>query len=91
MISRTDEDLEKGEEEPEILVADIEPAIKKLKTKMAVGVPAESLKAGGATVVTAMKGIIDSIWRTGEWFEDWTISELALISPRVKIHQTSSL
>lgn len=67
---RTREDLEKGEEEPEVIEAEIEAAIKKLKIKKAVGVdevPAETLKAGGVTVVKAMKSSIDAIWRTGEW------------------------
>ena len=76
---------ERGEEEPEVLESEIEAAIKKLKTDKAMGmdqIPAEALKAGGQTVVRAMKSIIDLIWQTGEWPEEWTISELITL-PKV--------
>ena len=34
------------------------------------------LKTGGSTVVKLMKNIIDEVWKTGLWKEDWTVSEL---------------
>ena len=79
------EEQERGEEEPSVLESEIEAAIKKLKTEKAVGldqIPAEALKAGGQTVVKALKNIIDKIWRTGEWPDEWTVSELVTL-PKV--------
>ena len=73
------EDMAKGEEEPAVLESEIAAAIKKLKTGKAMGldeIPAEALKAGGMTVVKAMKKIIDEIWTTGHWPAQWVISEL---------------
>jgi hypothetical protein len=73
------EEMGKGEEEPPVLEAEIEAAIKKIKKGKAVwidDVPAEALKAGGMTVVKAMKKVIDEIWRTGDWPDDWVVSEL---------------
>ena len=81
----TQQDMQKGEEEPEVLESEIRAAIKKLKTGKAVGmdeIPAEALQAGGSTTVKAMKRIIDIIWQRGTWPEDWIMSELVLL-PKV--------
>jgi len=78
-------DIERGEEEPEVMEVEIEAAIKKLKSEKAMGldeVPAEALKAGGQTVIRALKIIIDNIWKTGEWPRQWVMSELVTL-PKV--------
>jgi len=83
-VGHTPENIEKGEE-PEILEIEIEAAVKKLRKGKSVGldeIPAEALKAGGKTVIKAMKKIIDDIWRTGKWPAEWVISELVLL-PKV--------
>jgi len=46
------------------------------------GIPVEALNAAGQTVVRAMKKIIDQIWKTGEWPNDWDISKLVTL-PKV--------
>lgn len=77
--------MQKGEEEPEVLEREIEAAIRKLKVDKAMGldgVPAEALKAGGQTVIKAMKAVIDDIWRTGNWPDQWVVSELVTL-PKV--------
>ena len=79
------EEMNKDEEEPEVLETEISQAIKKLKREKAVGVdevPAEALKAGGVTVIKTLKSIIDEIWKTGKWPEQWVVSELVLL-PKV--------
>jgi len=43
-------------------------------------VPAEALKAGRVTVIKTLKNIIDEIWRTGKWPEQWVVSELVPLS-----------
>jgi len=71
--------MNKEEKEPEVLEAEIAQAIKKLRREKALGVdevPAEALKAGGVTVIKTLKNIIDEIWRTGKWPEQWVVSEL---------------
>lgn len=71
--------------EPEVLMSEIHRAIKRLKDGKAAGadnLPAEALKAAGDTAAVAMKSIIDRIWNTGEWPEDWTTSELIAL-PKV--------
>ena len=71
--------------EPEIMISEIRAAIKKLKAGKAAGqdgIYGEMIKAGGETVVQAMKDIIDNIWKTGEWPSDWTQSEIITL-PKV--------
>ena len=56
--------------EPEIMLSEIRMAIRKLKAGKSAGqdgIYGEVIKAGGETVVQAMKEIIDNIWKTGEW------------------------
>jgi len=82
LFSRGDlvrEEMNKEEEEPEVLEAEIAQAIKKLRREKAVGVdevPAEALKAGRVTVIKTLKNIIGEIWRTGKWPEQWVVAEL---------------
>ena len=76
---------ERGELEPEVLMSEVEKAVDRLKPSKAAGpdgIPSEALKAGGEVVVQSLKQVIDRIWRTGEWPEDWTISELITL-PKV--------
>ena len=40
---------------------------------------AEAMKAAGETPVKVMKTIMDKIWYTGVWPEDWTLSELTAL------------
>ena len=71
--------------EPEIMPSEIRAAIRKLKIGKAPGqsgICAEMIKAGGETVVQAMKTIIDNIWNTGVWPSDWTRSEIIAL-PKV--------
>uniref|UniRef100_H3A3N0 Reverse transcriptase domain-containing protein n=1 Tax=Latimeria chalumnae TaxID=7897 RepID=H3A3N0_LATCH len=76
---------ERGETEPEVLMSEIERALRRLKNNKAVGldrIPAEALKAGGETLLNIMKAIIDNIWETGEWPDEWVRSEIVTI-PKV--------
>ena len=34
------------------------------------------IKAGGETSISVLKSVIDQIWTTGDWPEDWVTSEL---------------
>ena len=83
---QTQTTLDRGSEnEPDVLIVEIERAIKTLKNNKATGtdeIPAEALKVGGQTVVESIKYIIDSIWMTGIWPEDWTVSEMITL-PKV--------
>ena len=79
------DDVPENELEPEVLLDEIRKAIHKLKNDKAVGldgIPAEALKAGGETVVSLLKSIIDHVWKTGEWPDEWTVSEL-VVMPKV--------
>ena len=71
--------------EPEVMSSEIRAAIQKLKNDKAAGLDGiygEMLKAGGETVVQALKTIIDHVWKTGEWPSDWTRSEIITL-PKV--------
>ena len=71
--------------EPDVMPSEIRAAIKKLKDGKAAGLDGiygEIIKAGGETVVQAMKTVIDNIWKTGEWPTDWTQSEIITL-PKV--------
>ena len=79
------EDPPKGNEEPEVLLEEIRAGIKRLKNGKATGgdqVPAEAIKAGGETSIEILKNIIDKIWHTGDWPEEWVTSEL-IVLPKV--------
>lgn len=91
--------IDKGEEEPNVMEDEIRAAMKKIKRGKAPGVdqiPAEALKAGGETSIEMLKQVIDKIWATGEWPEEWTISELIVLPKTPKTrdcgkHRTISL
>ena len=71
--------------EPEVMPSEIRAAIKKLKVGKAAGLDGtsgEMIKAGGETVIQAIKTIIDNIWRTGVWPSAWTQSEIITL-PKV--------
>ena len=79
------DDLQPELLEPDVLPSEIRAAIKKLKAGKAAGqdgIYGEMIRAGGETVVQAMKTIIDNIWKTGEWPSDWTQSEIITL-PKV--------
>ena len=66
-ISNPPNDQSPGELEPEVMLGEIRAAIKKLKNDKAAGLDGiygEMIKAGGDTVVQAMKTIIDQICKT---------------------------
>jgi hypothetical protein len=72
-------------EEPTVLNEEIRTAMHRMKSGKATGsdeIPAEALKAGGETTVQILKTIIDHIWTTGEWPEEWVTSEL-IVLPKV--------
>ena len=78
--------------EPEVMLNEIRAAINKLKVGKAAGkdgINSEMIKAGGETVVQAMKTIIDNIWKTGDWPTDWTQSEIITL-PKVPGTQNCS-
>ena len=88
-----------AEREPNILLSEIREAVRKLANNKAPGmdgVAGEMLKAGGETVITGLKGVIDRIWQTGVWPDDWAMSEMILL-PKVhgaqecEKHRTISL
>ena len=84
-LDHTSNDQPPRDLEPEVMKSEIRAAIKKLKNDKAAGldgIPGEMIKAGGETVVQAMKTIIDQIWKTGEWPTDWTQSEIITL-PKV--------
>ena len=87
-----DDGITPEEYEPKVMLDEIRAAIKKLKNHKAAGldgVTAEMLKAGGDTVVKALKAIVDDIWYSGVWPEDWTVSELVAIPkvPNTRLRQ----
>ena len=65
--------------EPPVMLSEVRKAVNKLKNNKAPGldeVSAEMIKAGGETSISVLKSVIDQIWTTGDWPEDWVISEL---------------
>ena len=50
--------------------------MKNTRTAGLGGIPAEMLKAVGETTVIVLNSIVDHIWETGEWTENWVQSEL---------------
>lgn len=67
------------EVEPPVLLDEIRIATRKLKNNKAPGMDGiwgETLKAGGETVIKAVKKIIDHVWTTGDWPGDWSLSEM---------------
>ena len=90
-ITATDEILYENTE-PEVLTTEIRHAIKRMKQNKAAGLdklPAEAIQAGGETSVEIMKNIIDNVWNTGEWPDDWVVSEMITI-PKVEGTQECS-
>ena len=60
----------------------IRAALKRMKCSITAGgdqIPAEALKTGGETTMQVMKSIIDQIWTTGDWPEEWVTSELTVL------------
>lgn len=69
--------IQKDEDEPPILLAEVMSAIHKLKNGKSPGcddVPAELIKATGATGAKLMLKICNSIWKTRQWPTDWVKS-----------------
>ena len=65
--------VEKGNEELEVLANEIEQAMQKLKNTKAAeidGILAEAIKEGGRTLVKALKEAIHSVWTSGAWPEE---------------------
>ena len=72
--------------------SEIRAGMKKMKEGKAGGLDGtsgEMIKAGGETVVQAMKTIISNIWKTGVWPSDWTQSEIITL-PKVPRTQECS-
>ena len=66
-----------GNLEPAPLLEVAEKAINTIKPEKAAGpdeIPVELLKLGEGTVTKVMHKIIESVWQTGKWPEDWTQS-----------------
>ena len=88
-----------AEQEPEILLGEVEFAIKKLKSNKAPGgdgVTAEMLKAGGEALTRKLWVICQAIRSTGEWPDECLKSDMILL-PKVNAtkdcakHRTVSL
>jgi len=63
--------------EPVPSIEEVEKALKSMKPDKAAGpdgLPTELLKLGGESVVRALHKIIQVVWQTGKWPEDWTQS-----------------
>jgi len=71
------EGLRWDRKEPVPSVEEIEKALKSMKPGKAVGpdkIPAEMLRIGGETVARELHRIIECVWESGQWPEDWTRS-----------------
>jgi len=73
----TAEGLRWDRTEPVPSIEEIEKALRTMKPDKAVGpdgIPCELLKLGGETVTVALHRIIELVWTTGKWPDDWTES-----------------
>jgi len=71
------EGLRWDRKEPVPSVEEIEKALKSLRPGKAVGpdkIPADMLRIGGETVARELHRIIECVWESGQWPEDWTRS-----------------
>jgi len=79
--------------EPVNSIEEIEKALKSLKPDKAAGpdnLTAELLKLGGDTVASELREIIESVWDTGKWPEDWTTSTFIPLYKKGDITQCSN-
>ncbi len=61
--------------EPEILISEVEDAIRSLKNRKAVGhnnIPSELLKFAGDNTVNVLHKICNCVWKSGHWLTQWT-------------------
>ena len=70
-------DVTEYENEPEVMEAEVEWAIKQLKDNKAPGqdgIPIEMVKAGDGVMTKTITKICNNIWTTGKWPADWKSS-----------------
>lgn len=70
------------DEEPEILMEEVETAVKSMKEGKAAGrdgVTVEDVKAGGCFLWEKIRGQMNAAWRTGDVPLEWATAKLALI------------
>ena len=76
-----------GDDEPDILLSEVQEAIKKLKNQKALGIdgiPGELLKQADDSVAIVLQKLCNSVWKSKIWPEDWKKS-VFLIHPRKKM------
>ena len=63
-----------GDDEPDILLSEVQKAIKKLKNQKAPGIddiPSELLKQADDSVAIVLQKLCNSVWKSKIWPEDW--------------------
>ena len=63
-----------GDDEPDILLSEVQEAIKKLKNQKAPGIddiPGELLKQADDSVAIVLQKLCNSVWKSKMWPEDW--------------------
>ena len=62
------------DDEPDILLSEVQEAIKKLKNQKALGIdniPGELLKQADDSVAIVLLKLCNSVWKSKIWPEDW--------------------
>ena len=80
------------EQEPPPLRSEVARAIRQTASRKATGdeVPAELFKAGGEMVLDRMHRICVTIWETGEWPEEWTLSTFISLNKKSDLKQSEN-
>ena len=63
-----------GDDEPDILLSEVQEAIKKLKNQKVPGIddiPGELLKQADDSVAIVLQKLCNSVWKSKIWPEDW--------------------
>ena len=63
-----------GDDEPDILLSEVQEAMKKLKDQKAPGIndiPGELLKKADYSVAIVLQKLCNKVWKSNIWPEDW--------------------